>query len=83
MISPFKKINQNQSELLYHIVDARYGAKSIILTSNRAMSDWIGIFPDPVIAGAILDRVAHQAFQIILKGESIRKKIAQKQNKIA
>lgn len=74
----FKKIDQPQSEYLYTIVDARYGAKSIILTSNRAMSDWMGIFPDPVIAGAILDRLAHQAFQIQLKGESIRKKFAQK-----
>ncbi|MCB9503176.1 MAG: ATP-binding protein [Deferribacteres bacterium] len=74
----FKKIDQPQSEYLYSIVDARYGAKSIILTSNRDMSDWMNIFPDPVIAGAILDRLAHQAFQIQLKGESMRKKLAQK-----
>lgn len=77
----FTKIDQQNSELLYNIVDSRYGAKSIILTSNRALSDWMGVFPDPVIAGAILDRLAHQAYQIQLKGESIRKKIAQK-NKI-
>lgn len=72
----FKKIDQQNSEFLYHIVDKRYGAKSIILTSNRAMNDWMSVFPDPVIAGAILDRVAHQAHQIQLKGESIRKKLA-------
>lgn len=73
----FKKIDQKNSEFLYNIVDARYGVKATILTSNRAMSDWMTVFPDPVIAGAILDRVAHQAYQIQLKGESIRKKIAQ------
>jgi DNA replication protein DnaC len=74
----FHKIDQPSSEHLYSIVDGRYGAKSIILTSNRAMTDWMGVFPDSIIAGAILDRLTHQAYQIQLKGESIRKKLAQK-----
>lgn len=74
----FKKIDQKNSEFLYNIVDARYGNRSIILTSNRAMTDWMNVFPDPVIAGAILDRLAHQAHQIQLKGESLRKKLAAK-----
>lgn len=72
----FRKIDQPASEYLYTLVDSRYGSKSIVLTSNRAMNDWLGIFPDPVIAGAILDRLTHQAHQILLKGESVRKKIA-------
>ena len=42
------------------------------------MADWLGAFPDPVIGGAILDRLAHNAHQIILKGESVRKKIGLK-----
>lgn len=71
----FRKIDQPSSEWLYEIVDQRYGSRSIILTSNRAMSDWMGVFPDPVIAGAILDRLTHHAHQIQLKGESIRKKL--------
>lgn len=71
----FRKIDQPASEWLYEIVDVRYGNRSIILTSNRAMSDWMGVFPDPVIAGAILDRLTHHAHQIQLKGESIRKKL--------
>jgi DNA replication protein DnaC len=74
----FRKIDQQSSEYLYTIVDNRYGSKSMILTGNRAISDWMGIFPDPVIAGAILDRLTHQAHQIQLKGESMRKKLAQK-----
>jgi DNA replication protein DnaC len=77
----FKKIDQKNSEFLYNIVDSRYGIKAMILTSNRAMSDWMTVFPDPVIAGAILDRIAHQAYQIQLKGESIRKKLAQNNKK--
>ena len=57
------------------IVDVRYGSRSIVLTSNLAMNDWMGIFPDHVTAGAILDRLSHHAHQIQLKGESIWKKL--------
>lgn len=70
----FKKLDQKQSEYLYAVVDARYGNGSIILTSNRSMSDWVGIFPDPIMANALLDRLCHNAHQIIIKGESYRKK---------
>ena len=42
------------------------------------MTDWVSIFPDPVIANAILDRLAHNAHQITIKGESYRKKFKPK-----
>lgn len=74
----FKKIDQQSAESLYAIVDTRYGVKSMILTSNRAMTDWTSIFPDPVMANAILDRLAHNAHQIVIKGESYRKKFKPK-----
>lgn len=71
----FRRITQSQSEQLYQLVDSCYGNTSIILTSNRALPDWLEVFPDPVIGGAILDRLAHTAHQFTLKGESIRKKL--------
>jgi len=74
----FKKINQQEAEILYTIVDARYAVKSVIITSNRAITDWAAIFPDPLIANAILDRLAHHSHQIVIKGESYRKKFIPK-----
>jgi DNA replication protein DnaC len=74
----FRRIDQHQSELLYQLVDGRYANRSVVLTSNRALGDWMGVFPDPVIAGAILDRLTHTAHQVVLKGESIRKKLGLK-----
>jgi DNA replication protein DnaC len=70
----FKKMDQKTAEWLYAIVDARYALRSIILTSNRALSDWTGIFPDKVMANALMDRLAHNAQQIVINGESFRKK---------
>lgn len=59
----------------YELVGLQYSNRSIIRMSNRAITDWMGVVPDPVIAGAILDRLTHHAHQIQLKGESIRKKL--------
>jgi DNA replication protein DnaC len=72
----FKTIDQQSAERFYTIVDGRFGQKSIILTSNRAMTDWTGLFPDPIIGNAILDRLAHTSHQIVIKGQSYRKKLA-------
>lgn len=47
----FRQIDHAASEQLYTIVDRRYGAQSTILTSNRAPADWMGVFPDAVMAG--------------------------------
>jgi len=69
----FKKLTDRQSEYFYALVNERYAVKSMILTSNRALVDWNGIFPDPLIANTILDRLAHNAYQITMKGESYRK----------
>lgn len=74
----FKKIDQQSAEYLYAIVDARYAIKSIILTSNQAITDWATIFSDPLMDNAILDRLAHHSHQIVIKGESYRKKFIPK-----
>jgi len=74
----FKALDQQSSERLYAIVDGRFGQKSTILTSNRSMTDWPKLFPDPITANAILDRLAHTSHQIVIKGQSYRKKLAPK-----
>lgn len=63
-----------QSDDLYEVINERYMKKSIIFTSNRAIEDWQGLFPDPIIANSAMDRIAHNAHQIIMTGESYRNK---------
>lgn len=70
----FREISKQDAQFFYALVDQRYGKKSMILNSNRDITDWMHIFPDPIIANAILDRLAHNAHQIILNGQSYRKK---------
>lgn len=68
------KIDQKECEILYTIADERLGRASTILTSNRPPEDWYSIFPDPVIGGALLDRLVSGALKVITtKGRSYRK----------
>lgn len=70
----FRKLDSKESELLYALADERLGRASTIITSNRPPQDWYGIFPDPVIGQAILDRLVSGAVKVITtKGRSYRK----------
>ena len=76
----FKTIDQQSAERFYALVDGRFKSKSIVVTSNRPMTDWPKLFPDPIIANAILDRLAHTSHQIVIKGQSYRKKLQVKKD---
>lgn len=59
---------EQQRDLL-EIVEDRYNAGSLIVTSQLPVDRWYE--PD-----AILDRVIHNAYRIELSGESLRKRRA-------
>jgi DNA replication protein DnaC len=61
-------------EDLYEVIEGRYSKGAIILTTNRAFSEWQELFDNPVLASAALDRLAHGATQIVMTGESYRAK---------
>jgi len=42
------------------------------MTSNRAVEEWIPLFDDPILAQSALDRLAHNAHQIVMDGPSYR-----------
>lgn len=63
-----------QAEEMYELIADRNLRSSFIFTSNRKIENWIELFPEAVMGNAALDRIAHNAHQIILEGESYRKK---------
>lgn len=60
--------------IFFQLISARYERGSIILTSNKSYGEWGGIFGDPIIATAILDRLLHHSTTINIRGESYRLK---------
>lgn len=69
-----KALTPIQSDDFYEVISERYLKKSTIFTSNRVIEDWPGLFPDPIIANSAMDRIAHNAEQIVMTGESFRNK---------
>jgi DNA replication protein DnaC len=59
-------------EDLYDIINERYEKGSIMLTSNRAPSEWPDLFGDPLLASAGIDRLAHHAEVVVVTGDSYR-----------
>ncbi|MGE5560604.1 MAG: IS21-like element helper ATPase IstB [Chloroflexota bacterium] len=60
--------------MLFQLVSARYERGSVILTSNKGFAQWGEVFPDPIIATAILDRLLHHSHVINIRGDSYRLK---------
>ena len=67
-------IEPDAAHVLFQLVSRRYERGSILLTSNRAVSEWGDVFGDPVVATAILDRLLHHSHVITIRGESYRLK---------
>lgn len=59
---------------IYELVTARHQTASMILTSNRDPSEWLGILGDPLLAQALVDRFTNNAFDLVIEGESYRKR---------
>lgn len=62
----------NRRDLL-EILENRYSTRSTIVTSQLPITKWHEAIGDPTMADAILDRLVHNAYKIVLKGESMRK----------
>lgn len=65
-------LEPNAAHLFFQLVTRRYERGSILLTSNRAPSEWGEVFGDPVVATAILDRLLHHSHIVTIRGESYR-----------
>ena len=72
---PEPLLPEQQRDLL-EIVEDRYSAGSLIMTSQVPINRWYEIVGNPTLADAILDRILHNAHRIELKGESLRKQRA-------
>ena len=57
---------------LHLVSDRAIAAKPLILTSNRAPKDWYPLFPNPVVAESLLDRLINTSHQVLMDGPSYR-----------
>lgn len=68
-----RELTAAQADDLYELVCERTAAGgSMILTSNRSPVDWYPLFPNPVVAGSLLDRLINTSHQVFMNGPSYR-----------
>jgi DNA replication protein DnaC len=66
-------LNDASRRDLLEILEDRYGRRSTVVTSQLPVSAWHDAIGDATLADAVLDRLVHNAYELKLKGESLRK----------
>lgn len=66
-------LSYSEARDLLEIVEARCGRGSTIFCSQFEVKGWYQKIGDETIADAICDRIVHNAYTIILNGDSLRK----------
>ena len=61
-----KELTLKQAEDFYELVNERCHTGSMVLASNRSPKDWYPLFPNPVLAEGILDRLVNKAHHVVL-----------------
>ncbi len=67
-------MSREVAEEIFDLMDRRKQSSAMILTSNRDVSEWAEVFPDPIIANATVDRIFDRAKTVLFKGQSYRLK---------
>ena len=71
-----RKLPQQASSDFYDLVIERHTRSSTIVTSNRGVEEWMAVFEEPLLGQSALDRFCHRAHQLVIEGESYRKRTA-------
>lgn len=69
-----RRLDATASCDMYEVLIERHKRASTIATANRSVDEWIPLFDDPLLANSAVDRFAHNAHQIVIEGESYRKR---------
>ena len=67
-----KPLRSPQDEDFHDLIAERYEQAATIITSNLEFREWSDAFPNRLLGAAILDRLRHNAYRLILEGQSYR-----------
>jgi DNA replication protein DnaC len=59
---------------LYELIVERHRVASTVVTSNREPIEWLAQMADPLLAQSAIDRLQSAAYELVLDGESYRKR---------
>ena len=70
------RLTGQQSADLYELIINRHRVSSFVITSNRAVEEWLSLFDDPILGNSALDRLANASYQFVIEGTSYRERLS-------
>ena len=70
------RLTAQESTDLYELIISRHRSSSLVITSNRAVEEWLGLFDDSILGNSALDRLANASYQIVIDGTSYRERLS-------
>ncbi|GAB6064482.1 hypothetical protein JCM30394_32150 [Deferrisoma palaeochoriense] len=67
-----KPLRPPQGEDFHHLLIERHELAATILTRNLDLDEWGKAFPNRLLGAAVLDRIRHGAYRIVLEGQRCR-----------
>ncbi|MCA9524819.1 MAG: IS21-like element helper ATPase IstB [Myxococcales bacterium] len=58
------------AHLLFQLVVRRYEKTATLITTNQMVTQWGAVFGDEMIAAAMLDRLLHHSYTMVIQGDS-------------
>ncbi len=77
------RLTPQQSADLYQLIISRHRVSSFVITSNRAVEEWLSLFDDPILGNSALDRLANASYQIATEGSRYRGELSPHQRLMA
>ena len=74
------RLTGHQSADLYELIINRHRVSSFVITSNRAVEEWLSLFDDPILGNSALDRLANASYQFVIEGTSYRERLSPHRN---
>lgn len=68
------RMDATESHDFYDLVVERHGKGSMVVSSNRTPEEWLPLFADPIRAQSAVDRLQNAAYELVIEGESYRKR---------
>jgi len=71
-----QRMSAQQSTDMYELIIGRHRRSSFVITSNRTVDEWLGLFDDAILGNSALDRLANASYQITIEGTSYRERLS-------
>lgn len=67
-------LDETATSDFYELIVNRHRKKTTIVTSNRTPDEWVTLMSDPLLAQSAVDRLTSTCHELIVEGESYRKR---------